>query len=364
MLHAPTWSMKSMARHWFGKLTSLRRIQSPDATHTFFAWFTAPRKVSDDVFIERAGLDAFMLVRLLRMGLIIFCVFGIFAVPILIPLNYLGQHAATGLNTWTLGNVTDTGRFWAHVVFSYLLTGLVVLYLRKEMRYYIYLRDRYMMSPGHRSKPEAFTILVTDLARRLANVEALKQAFQHVPGGVRQVSLTRKMGGIAKLTAERQKLVEKLEVAEVKLLRASAKQSSGAADAPETVERPRHRQGGLLGMEVDSIQTYSDDIHRLATRIQQQQQDSEHDLDTNNAAFIMFHQQIGGHKAAHEGPKVPGDIPQADRHVEISPDDVIWDNLNMGKPQRIARTIFANIIVIAIIIFWAIPGISFFATHL
>lgn len=71
----------------------------------------------------RMGLDRYMFIRLLRMGIILFSICTLFCVPILIPLNVIDGIGSSGINVMTLGNVRYTARTWAHTWLAVLVSG-------------------------------------------------------------------------------------------------------------------------------------------------------------------------------------------------------------------------------------------------
>ena len=76
-----------------------------------------------------------------------------------------------------------------------------------------------------------------------------------------------------------------------------------------------------------------------------------------NSAFVLFNQQIAAHMATqvltHHMP-----YRMSAQSVGVSPDDVIWSNLNMNPYEARIRTAISWAITIGLIIVWAIPGTS------
>lgn len=69
------------------------------------------------------GLDRFMILKFLRMGMVVFASFSLLALPIMLPLNIINQLDSPGLNLLTIGNIRDSSRTWAHLILAVLLTG-------------------------------------------------------------------------------------------------------------------------------------------------------------------------------------------------------------------------------------------------
>lgn len=71
------------------------------------------------------GLDRFMVLKFLRMGIITFSIYSVVAIPILFPINTINQGSLPGLTYLTMGNVTDDNRTWAHCLLAVILSGKV-----------------------------------------------------------------------------------------------------------------------------------------------------------------------------------------------------------------------------------------------
>ncbi|KAL4785459.1 hypothetical protein BJX76DRAFT_179370 [Aspergillus varians] len=109
----------------------------------------------------------------------------------------------------------------------------------------------------------------------------------------------------------------------------------------------------LLGKKVDTIDYCRKELARLNVEIEVDQQHPEK-FPLMNSAFIQFNHQVAAHMAcqavSHHVPKQ-----MAPRTVEISPDDVIWDNMSIKWWERYLRTFGIYAIVIGMVIGWAFP---------
>jgi hypothetical protein len=63
----------------------------------------------------------------MKMWMILFSIFSIFGLLILLPVDFVNQGENLGLEKFTIGNVTDTGRLWAHVILTWLFSGMYLL---------------------------------------------------------------------------------------------------------------------------------------------------------------------------------------------------------------------------------------------
>ncbi|KAI9789062.1 MAG: hypothetical protein M1816_006417 [Peltula sp. TS41687] len=109
----------------------------------------------------------------------------------------------------------------------------------------------------------------------------------------------------------------------------------------------------FIGKKVDLIHYCRELVARLNVEIEQDQMHPEQ-YPVMNSAFIQFNNQIAAHMAcqtlSHHIPKQ-----MAPRLVEVSPDDVIWDNMSIRWFERWIRTAVMFTIVSALVVAWAIP---------
>ena len=114
----------------------------------------------------------------------------------------------------------------------------------------------------------------------------------------------------------------------------------------------------LLGQRVDTIDYCRKEVARLNVEIEQDQKDPER-FPLMNSAFVQFNHQVAAHMAcqavSHHTPNQ-----MAPRVVEISPDDVIWDNMSMKWWESYVRPTVVIVIIVGLVIGWAVP-VSFTA---
>ncbi|KAI0967599.1 hypothetical protein F4678DRAFT_237915 [Xylaria arbuscula] len=148
----------------------------------------------------------------------------------------------------------------------------------------------------------------------------------------------------------------------------NAEDEDGAAEWEKWVKRskrPTHRlanfewtPGWLPGLpyvnkKVDTIFWCRKELARLNHEIETDQENPER-YPLMRSAFIQFNHQVAAHMACqcviHHIPKH-----MAPRVVEISPNDVIWDNMAISWWSGWLRTATAVAVVVGMIILWAFP---------
>ena len=109
----------------------------------------------------------------------------------------------------------------------------------------------------------------------------------------------------------------------------------------------------LIGKKVDTIDYCRKELARLNVEIEQDQREPEK-FPLMNSAFVQFNHQVAAHMAcqavSHHTPNQ-----MAPRLVEISPDDVIWDNMSIRWWESYFRTTIVIFLIIGLIIGWAFP---------
>lgn len=109
----------------------------------------------------------------------------------------------------------------------------------------------------------------------------------------------------------------------------------------------------LLGRKVDTIYYCRKEVARLNVEIEQDQKEPEK-YPLMNSAFIQFNHQVAAHMACQS---LSHHVPQqmCPRHIEVSPADVVWDNMKISWWQRYLRIFGVTVAVGALIIGWAFP---------
>jgi hypothetical protein len=118
----------------------------------------------------------------------------------------------------------------------------------------------------------------------------------------------------------------------------------------------------LIGRKVDSIDWAKEEIERTSTALTKSQRVLAHEVNTMtrssiysnmplkelaaeldkqtypplNSAFVLFNKQIAAHMAtqalAHHEP-----YQMSSRYIDVSPEDIIWDNLGMNPYEAKSR---------------------------
>ncbi|KAL8972880.1 MAG: hypothetical protein Q9183_000307 [Haloplaca sp. 2 TL-2023] len=107
----------------------------------------------------------------------------------------------------------------------------------------------------------------------------------------------------------------------------------------------------FMGQKVDTIDYCRKEVARLNVEIEQDQKEPEK-FPLMNSAFIQFNHQVAAHMACQS---ISHHTPQqmTPRIVEISPDDVIWDNMSIKWWENYLRTGAVILLVAALVVSWS-----------
>ncbi|KAH8101154.1 DUF221-domain-containing protein [Cristinia sonorae] len=201
--------------------------RAKDLSKNIFLWPWAIFRADYTQIKDANGLDAYFFVKFLRMVTRILLPIWIISWLILLPLTSAGtsvdDHA--GLDRFIFGNVAlnKQSRYWAHLILTWLFTIWIFWNIKKEMRHFIAVRQRWLIDPVNAQSAQASTVLITGVPRRYLTEAALTKLFSHLPGGVKKVWLNRDLKDMPELYDRRVKATNKLESAETALIGTAVK---------------------------------------------------------------------------------------------------------------------------------------------
>ncbi|KAF9346665.1 hypothetical protein BGX26_001824 [Mortierella sp. AD094] len=239
---------------------------------------------------------------------------------------------------------------------TYIFSVAAIALLWREMYEFIRRRHAYLMSEKHRKTPQSTTILVTAIPKGLNNEEALLNIFDRFPGGVAKIWLNRHPENLMKLCKERDSVVKKLELAEYNYIRSAYGKKHQKDREIKEPQRPIGKTSAIpgVGQKVDLVDFYTRRLCQLNELIGSAQQSRSVEL--LNLAFIQFHSQFAAQSAVQTIVH-PMPFEMANIYSEISPLDVVWNNMNLDTLTRKGRYMTILAISSAMILLWTIPTI-------
>ncbi|WFD29487.1 hypothetical protein MSPP1_000496 [Malassezia sp. CBS 17886] len=348
------------------------------------AWIPQFLRTPDSEVLRVNGLDAYMFISYLNMCLWIIVPIWVLSWIVLMPLY--GANLASpsdGFNMFIFSNVTGTPstqqqkRAAGVLIIHYIFTAWILVNIHWRMQHFIKLRQEFIVSPAHRSSPQARSMLVTGVPNDYLSETRLTQLYSQLPGGVEKVWVNRNLKDLPKKVEQRDKLTLKLEGAVTKLVKTAAKNirkgkahgdvladgQEPTADIAEQYvprnKRPTMRLGKIpcCGEKVDTIDYCRSELSRLNQDIAGQRQQMVNDYEEyppQSSAFVLFHTQVAAYMAAgiascHQPYRM------VNRYIETDPDDIVWSNLNMNPYEQKIRSVAFWGVTWATVVFWCIP---------
>lgn len=243
-----------------------------------------------------------------------------------------------------------------------------MLIIARESFYTVNLRQAYRRSPWGASRLSSRTILFTNVPKTLSQ-SALFEMFP----GVKHAWVASNTKELEEMVEDRDKTALKFEAGEVQLSTDANKNrmkaekgkkhfvNENAQDGTKWLnpkDRPTHKLKFLIGKKVDTIEYGRQHLAELIPKIT-----AEQDKHWNGngelvgAVFIEFDTQRRAQDAwqmMQNRKNKPNSKMQA-RQLGVQPQEVVWGNLRITKPEHAARWAVATGIISVMIIFFAIP---------
>ncbi|KAI9693510.1 MAG: hypothetical protein M1820_009198 [Bogoriella megaspora] len=355
----------------------LQAIPAPFRTRSLnnglFAGIADFFRRSDEDILRKHSLDAYLLVRFLKMAVVI-CVVGfLITAPVLFPVNATGGGGQKQLNILSFSNVQNNKfRYFAHAGCAWLFFGFVIYMITRESIYYINLRQAYLMSPNQVQRIHSRTVLFTSVPQDLLNRDKLAAMLG---AGVKRIWIPTDTKELEELVEERDKIAMKLEGAENKLIKtatvnkfkANKKGRANSSDSGEAgliadrwvprKKQPHHRTGflGLLGTKVETIPWCRSELEKLIPKVEVLQDEAFDGKGKRlNSVFVEF-ETMNEAQAAFQSVTHHLPLHMTPRFIGVKPQEVVWSNLRIRWWERVIRVILTNAAVVALIIFWSIP---------
>ncbi|RDW60662.1 DUF221-domain-containing protein [Coleophoma cylindrospora] len=354
-------------------------------------WLSPFRNIHDTYVLQHQSLDGYLYLRYLKMMTVICFVGCCITWPVLFPVNATGGGIATQFDILSFSNVMNKNRYYAHTFIAWIFLTFVMYVISRETVYFINLRHAYLLAPFNAARISSRTVLFTFVPEEYLNSEKLRELFG---SSMKRSWVATDVEDLEEKVKNRDKAANKLENAEIKLCKTAndkrlkaekkeakaAKKGKGATAAEPTKEssnndvadvesgsvaskwldkkdRPTHRTGtlGLIGKKVDSIEWARSELGTLSPEIEKEQAlRHKGEGKAFPSVFVEFTTQAAAEAAFRR--MTPSKAPHMDpRAVGAVPDEIIWNNLKMGKSTQKARMAAATTFIVLMIIFWAIP---------
>ena len=175
----------------------------------------------DDARLQRhVGLDAFVLIRFLRLWKRLAFAMSAFSAMVLVPVYMAedGTRGQAGFDKFTMGNLKyGSPRLWAPFTFTWLLALFAAHLLETEGKLYTRLRHRFLTRGDDDDGPQPrCSVVVEHVPAKLRSDAALKRYFSHLMGddAVHSAVVYLDCRGLEKTLEERDRAALALETLE------------------------------------------------------------------------------------------------------------------------------------------------------
>ncbi|TIA19856.1 DUF221-domain-containing protein [Aureobasidium pullulans] len=340
--------------------------KTPKPAYGMFNWISAFVKLPDQFVLNHQTLDNYLFIRYFRMLTYICLVGTIITWVFLLRVNYNGGGGQSELDMFTFSNVSDPNKIYWHAGCAWVFLSFVMFVITRETLYYVNLRQAYLTTPRNATRISTRVVLFTGVPEDMRHERWIKADFF----GVKRVWLATDCTELESLVSTMNDIAISLEESEIKLSTIATKKhlkgEKHFADDPERAgtatqqwiapkERPSKRIA-LVGRKQDAIDMYREQLKTTMPKVEALQKRHIQGYEKLlPAAFVEFETQRAA-QLAYSDPfwRQPGKMEAACIGL-ASPNEIIWPNLAMGKPERWTRTIIANTIVVLLIVFWSVP---------
>lgn len=353
--------------------------RTPESPTGLFDWIIAMYKLPDTYVLQHHSLDAYLLLRYLKLITIVCLVGCCITWPILFPINATGKGNKRQLDILAFSNVADPARYFAHAFVAWIFLGFVFYLVTREIIFYINLRQAYAFSPAYANRISSKTVLFTAVPDEYLDQAKLRRMFGE--DKIANIWLPTDVSELEEKVKERDAAAMKLEAAEIKLIKnanaarlkelkkkkkkggASDEEAAAGTEDPASAatrwlkpeDRPTHRLKFLIGKKVDTIEWARAEIERLNPEIEELQ--AKHRAGQAKRISAVFIEFVNQNEAQAAYQMVSHNLPlhMSPRYIGVDPTQVIWSNLRIMWWERVVRNFATIAFVVALIIFWAIP---------
>ncbi|RKF60876.1 Calcium permeable stress-gated cation channel 1 [Erysiphe neolycopersici] len=402
----PRWKSFYAAR----KCRSISASELPELPDSFLGWIPILHNVTEDQVLETAGLDAYVFLAFFKMSIRLFSTIFFIAIVVLAPINshfdwlptfgdpqglhnssetnlFSYNHHNTVLMTISLPTVVlankkdvpDPTYLWAYLIFTYVFTGLAIHFMTSQTKKIIKVRQKYL---GCQSSVTYRTFKLSGVPPELRTKSKIRDLINNFGiGRVRNVSIARNWKNLDRLMDERAKLLKKLEAVwaiylnkkSFKENKLSKNQSLYLRDSIQTSQaedEPLLNQGqnsteydncrpkskvyfGIFSWhsrKVDAIDLYEERLRRLDEKIINARNDQ---YPSTSTAFITM-DSISACQIAVQTLLDPSPLHLIAKPAP-APTDIVWQNINLPRYNRMIRAWVITIFIIVLTIFWVVP---------
>ena len=201
----------------------MRHRKPPELPTGFLAWVRPLMAIPKERILQLAGLDAYMLLRYIRMCLKICLCSGFLGLVVLVPLYLHGDQKKPADGRWntvmrdpkliSMGNVKELHWLWVPIVFAYFTTFHTLYLLKREYKRFLTLRLTFLsVGDPDVDIQKSFSVMVDRIPLEYRSNAGLYALFDEIfPGDVHSAVVALKVDELEDLVQERAAVVDSLE---------------------------------------------------------------------------------------------------------------------------------------------------------
>ncbi|ODA83202.1 hypothetical protein RJ55_01713 [Drechmeria coniospora] len=306
-------------------------VPSPALPSGWFNWIVPFFKIPDTFVLNHGSLDGFFFLRFLKV-LRNICLGGCLILwPVLFPVHATGGGGLGQLDMFTIGNVQNARRLYAHAFMAWVFFGFILYMVVRECIYYVNIRQAYLSSPYYAQRISSRTLLINCIPNQYLDEHRLRKLYGD---SVRRVCIPRTSKALAKLVKEREQTAMRLEKAEVSLIgkanrvRTRQIKKENKKYGEETVDVEKGQSGSVdsakdVGQEVHPA-THREDLPVIETHEDVGTKDGGHGQTSRGGCIVV---EIPGSSVSSELEEKEAELDEKARRVEsmhVDPFDEIY----------------------------------------
>ena len=283
--------------------------------------------LSDEETLKRIGLDAYILLRFIRLFIAIGLFTSFFGLVILVSIYQYGASppGTEGINRYTLAHVRQNGgRLWAVLLFYYIYTLAFLILLSQEYKEFSRLRQQqFHQIEADGAKQELYSIKVENIPSEHSTSTSLKRLFEHIfPDQVHSSMIAATLTRLNPVMARRNRVLYKLEkvIARLENMEPDDKDhglSTGLVEADPKVK-------DLLTLKYD-LRRELDKLNAEVIALEEEARNIQNASAHSSTGFVTF-LSLRTYRAALQ-PFLFDLYPLLTVTAAKSPKDIIWENV-------------------------------------
>ncbi|PVU92059.1 hypothetical protein BB561_004053 [Smittium simulii] len=288
-----------------------------------------------------------MILRALKLKTLYFIVASTVSLAVLLPIYLKSEKGVNDINKFTAARLNQgSDVLWIYLIYYAVSVALVISFLFKEASLYIELKNRAMSDTNKKTLNDSTTIMVRGLSGKFLDPEYIKKSLSIIPGGVKNVSLSRNTSELEKIIKKRDCALLKLEDSltkyiikckrhcdkfNKKMYSNTQKNFSTQITPPATPSefiflQLNSNKKRVLLQRVDSIRYYSRVLAYLNKEIKIFKNTYADGLLVNSTGFITFNKKIGA-ELALQVQLIKGVNIIKPKNICVNRDEVLWNNI-------------------------------------